>query len=265
MALSGEDQKEALLDVLDPSHVRYALAPLLANTPRHQPVALELIDTPGVQKVTMERGPNLKQTIDAMTAMVHDIGGIHAIVVVLKYAVTLTSAVLDALAPYLAPFSQHCKRIIVVHSYYFPAASVEAGRPCLDLSDRIAVTQFTNNGWHISVVAQNQDVPRIYQHFSVERGEMGELAAFLIEQLTLTRESAVALVVVMAGADVALQTSLEVRTALRQLGSVFAPQFKNDDGLVMITRLEEASKMQTVESHVSDYVGRPTRWVEMVV
>ncbi|KAJ3362671.1 hypothetical protein GGF32_005693 [Allomyces javanicus] len=100
---------------------------------------LEMIDTPGINNATRSAGPIHERNLTEILAKVQDVGGISAIVLVVRYATPLSREFLDStFASYLYRLTVHCKNLIVVHSHYFPQLALERGLPYFDLSDRIA-------------------------------------------------------------------------------------------------------------------------------
>ncbi|KAJ3374576.1 hypothetical protein GGF31_007354 [Allomyces arbusculus] len=136
--MTSEDLSCALLDVLDPPPGRFTLAPAPTAKPGRQRICLEIIDAPGVLFSANNPDPDHQRKVDDVLAKVDGIGGAHAVVVVVKEPVPLTSELLDPLTSYLSPLSLDCKYVIVVHSHYIPHLAVEHARPYLDISDHIS-------------------------------------------------------------------------------------------------------------------------------
>ncbi|KAJ3359452.1 hypothetical protein GGF32_009378 [Allomyces javanicus] len=136
--MTGEDLSCALLDVLDPPPGRFSLAPPPAVRSGRQHICLEIIDAPGILGSANNPDPDHQRKVDDVLAKVDDIGGVHAVVVVVKEPVSLTPDLLDPLTSYLSPLSLECKYVIVVHSHYIPHLAVEHSRPYLDISGHIS-------------------------------------------------------------------------------------------------------------------------------
>ncbi|KNE54038.1 hypothetical protein AMAG_00041 [Allomyces macrogynus ATCC 38327] len=212
--MTGEDLSCALLDVLDPPPGRFALVDAHASKSGRQRICLEIIDAPGIMGLANDLDPVHQQKVDDVLAKVDDIGGVHAVVVVVKEPVTLTSDLLDPLTSYLSPLSLDCKYVIVVHSHYFPHLAVERARPYLDISDHISAfdkwlhaQSFADNLLTMHV-AMNNKLPEPKNAYPTQ-------TAFCFQQLAQFLQVMQKLLI-----DVLGFSSIASRTTVRSIGAL---------------------------------------------
>ncbi|KNE54055.1 hypothetical protein AMAG_00058 [Allomyces macrogynus ATCC 38327] len=130
---------EEMLDLFEASGDDFLLDGMTSTKTQRPILDLKLFDTPGLDL-------NVAQEDRAqwLTAFLQSHPAIDAAVAVIRYATRITPEYMEA--KFADPFealSKICSNLIVVHSHYLPNMAIEAGKPYLDLSDRVAVF----DGW----------------------------------------------------------------------------------------------------------------------
>ncbi|KAJ3374560.1 hypothetical protein GGF31_007338 [Allomyces arbusculus] len=130
---------EEMFDLFEASGDDYLLEGMGATEMKRPILNLELFDTPGLDMSGTQVDRDL-----GLTEFLQSFPAIDAAVIVIRYATRITPENMEA--KFAGPFeelSKTCTNLIVVHSHYLPNMAVEAGKPYLNLSDRVAVF----DGW----------------------------------------------------------------------------------------------------------------------
>ncbi|KAJ3362674.1 hypothetical protein GGF32_005696 [Allomyces javanicus] len=130
---------EEMLDLFEASGDDYLIEGMAAIEMQRPILNLELFDTPGLDIIGTQ-----EDRAQGLTEFLQSLPAIDATVIVIRYATRITSEYMEA--KFAGPFeelSKICTNLIVVHSHYLPNMAIEAGKPYLDLSDRVAVF----DGW----------------------------------------------------------------------------------------------------------------------
>ncbi|KNE64944.1 hypothetical protein AMAG_10609 [Allomyces macrogynus ATCC 38327] len=189
-AATNQDPLESLYDLFDGCGRPFTLMPMPQDATAEassKRLVLEMIDTPGINNATRSADPIHERNLTEILAKMRDVGGVSAIVLVVRYATPLSRNYLDStFANYLSRLTVHCKNLIVVHSHYFPQLALERGLPYLDLSDRIAAfndwlrqTAFGHDVTATHLAMNNKHVPRSESYPAQEAFLFQQADAFL--------------------------------------------------------------------------------------